>query len=201
MTTDIVVNPAAGDWKMILAPGTGVSIGSDGLGGSINTGLANGGDVLYLYLPGPNGNSSGTDNIYLDYIGFEGDGLPPTGFSAINLPSLADNAYYVGNTAAGNDVVGNWVRYDGAPNASTTPGEPNPSQDLTALRPGTLLPGVAITQSGGTTAVTEGGAADTVCSTPRGFSTGETASSRCRNRSADIVARVPPALRISGAGD
>src|SRR5262249_45375424 len=53
ITTDTVVNPAAGDWKMVLAPGTGVTASTDGLGGALNVGLATGGEALYLYLPGP----------------------------------------------------------------------------------------------------------------------------------------------------
>ena len=68
VTTDTSTNPASGDWKMVLAPGTGVTTGVDGLGGSVNTGLSTSGEALYLYLPGPDGNSAGTDNIYLDYI-------------------------------------------------------------------------------------------------------------------------------------
>jgi hypothetical protein len=161
VVTDTVVDPTAGDWKMVLAPGTGITGSTDGLGGSFNAGLAVGGEALYLYLPGPNGNSSGTDNIYLDFVSFEADGGdPPPGMVDLNLPSVADNAYYTGNTAAGNDLAANWVRYDNAPNASTTPGEPNPGQDLTTLRNVTPTAGVTVTQSGGSTAVAEGGLLD-----------------------------------------
>ncbi|WP_017655601.1 ExeM/NucH family extracellular endonuclease [Fortiea contorta] len=140
VTTDTTVNPAANDWKMVLAPGTGVTVSTDGLSGSTNTGLATGGDALYLYLPGADGNSGGTDNIYLDFISYEDDGgaIAPTGLADLNLASLADNAYYTGNTAAGNDIAANWVRYDfpaTAPNVPT-PGEANPGQDLSALRGG-----------------------------------------------------------------
>lgn len=135
-STDTIVNPAAGDWKMVLAPGTGVTIGSDRLGGEINPGLANGGDALYVYLPGPDGNSGGTDNVYLDYVSWENDdgATAPAGLADLNLPALADNAYYTGNTAAGNDAVGAWVRYDASPSVKPTPGEANPKQDLTVLR-------------------------------------------------------------------
>ncbi len=135
VTVDTVTDPASGDWRLVLAPGTGISGGVDGLGGSFNAGLSTGGEALYLYLPGPDGTSAGTDNVYLDFVSFEADGgLPPTGMPDLNLPSVADNAYYTGNTATGNDDAAAWVRYDnfGAPN--TTPGDPNPGQDLSGLR-------------------------------------------------------------------
>ncbi|MBK1988118.1 ExeM/NucH family extracellular endonuclease [Sphaerospermopsis aphanizomenoides BCCUSP55] len=139
ISTDTLVNPAANDWKMVLAPGTGVTTSVDGLGGSINTGLSTGGEALYLYLPGGDGNSSGTDNIYLDFISFESDGGDaPTGLVDLNLPSLADNAYYTGNTASGNDSASNWIRYDFPANTTNfpTPGDANPSQNLSDLRSG-----------------------------------------------------------------
>ncbi len=135
VTTDTVVNPAARDWKMVLAPGTGVTSGVDRLGGILNAGLSTGGDALYLYLPGPDGGSAGTDNVYLDFISWEEDeATAPAGLADLHLSAAADNAYYSGNTAAGNDQGNQWHRYDGAPNASTTPGEPNPKQDLGSLR-------------------------------------------------------------------
>ena len=135
VTTDTVVNPAARDWKMVLAPGTGVEMTDDHLGGKTNPGLSNDGDALYLYMPGPDGTSAGTDNVYLDFISWEKDeAAAPAGLTDLHLTPEADNAYYVGNSAAGNDVPGAWIRYDGAPNASTTPGEANPKQDLGSLR-------------------------------------------------------------------
>ena len=80
VVTDTTVNAAAGDWKLVLAPGTGVSIGTDGLGGSTNAGLSTGGEALYLYLPGLDGTSAGTDNVYLDFMSFEDDqGAAPLG--------------------------------------------------------------------------------------------------------------------------
>jgi len=135
VTTDTQVNPAAGDWKLVLAPGTGVTTGADGLGGAINPGLANGGDALYVYLPGPDRSSAGTDNVYLDFVAWEdGDGAAaPPGLANLSLPDLADNAYFTGNTAA-NDVAAGWVRYDSGPNVKPTPGEPNPTQNLAQLR-------------------------------------------------------------------
>jgi len=137
VTTDTVVNPAARDWKMVLAPGTGVTASVDHLGGTLNAGLSTGGDALYVYLPGADGNSAGTDNIYLDFVSWEKDeAVAPAGLADLNLASVADNAYYTGNTAAGNDQSSHWNRYDGAPNSSTTPGEPNPKQDLSSLRSG-----------------------------------------------------------------
>ena len=161
VVSDTTVNAAAGDWRMVLAPGTGVVAGTDGLGGSSGPGLAVAGEAMYLYLPGPDGNSAGTDNIYLDFVSFEADaGLPPAGMIDLNLPSVADNAYYTDYSAEGNDLGANWVRYDGAPNASTTPGDPNPTQDLSSLRvpPGA---GVTVTESGGNTDVSEAGLTDT----------------------------------------
>ena len=93
VVTDTTVNAAAGDWRMVLAPGAGVVAGTDGLGGSFGPGLAVGGEAMYLYLPGPDGNSAGTDNIYLDFVSFETDaGLPPEGMIDLNLPSVSDNA-------------------------------------------------------------------------------------------------------------
>jgi hypothetical protein len=142
VTTDTVVNPAARDWKMVLAPGTGVTTSVDHLGGTLNPGLSTGGDALYVYLPGADGNSGGTDNIYLDFVSWEKDeAAAPAGLADLNLASPADNAYYTGNTAAGNDQSSHWTRYDGAPNSSTTPGEPNPKQDLSSLRTASDTPG------------------------------------------------------------
>lgn len=147
--TDVTVNPSANDWKLVLTPGTGVTISVDGLGGTINAGLSNSGDALYAYLPGPDGTSAGTDNIYLDFISYESDGgaEPPVGFADINLPSLADNAFYTGNTAAGNDVVANWTRYDFPPTSPNvpTPGDANPTQDLSPLRTISSVPTLTAT--------------------------------------------------------
>jgi hypothetical protein len=70
--TDTVVNPSAGDWKLLLAPGAGVSVGNDGLGGRVRVGLSSE-DQLYVYLPGPDGTSARRDNIYLDFISWDSD--------------------------------------------------------------------------------------------------------------------------------
>ena len=136
VAADTVVNPAASDWRMVLLPGHGVSIGTDSLGGTLNAGLSNNGDSLYVYLPGPDGTSAGTDNVYLDFISWENDddAAAPAGLADLNLPSVADNAYYTGINAAGNDLPGGWVRYDAGPNGKPTPGEPNPTQNLGDLR-------------------------------------------------------------------
>jgi hypothetical protein len=108
----------------------------DGLGGATNAGLSNNGDSIYVYLPGPNGTSAGNDNVYLDFVSWENDddAAAPGGLPDLNLTSVADNAYYTGTTSPGNDVPTGWVRYDAGPNAKPTPGEPNPSQNLDALR-------------------------------------------------------------------
>lgn len=136
VTTDTSVAPASGDWKLVLAPGTGVTVSVDGLGGTTNPGLSNNGDSIYLYLPGPDGTSAGTDNVYLDFVSWENDddAAPPAGLTDLNLTSVADNAYYTGTSAPGNDVPTGWVRYDAGPNAKPTPGEPNPNQNLGELR-------------------------------------------------------------------
>ena len=119
------MNPSAGDWKMVLAPARGSR--PDGRPRrSLSVGLTTGGDALYL-VPGPDGNSAGSDNVYLDSISWEGGASRTTWLASLDLPSLADNAYYVGHTAEGNDPAANWVRYDGAPVAgTTTPGDPTP---------------------------------------------------------------------------
>jgi hypothetical protein len=151
-TTDTTASAAARDWKLVLQDGTGVTIGNDGLGGGVNPGLSTTGEGLYLYLPGADGNSAGTDNIYLDYISYGIDGaVSPNGLVDLNLPDSgsttpvvppitlqADEGYYIGNTADGNDLASNWVTYDvgaaGAPNTIATPGEANVGQDLSNLR-------------------------------------------------------------------
>ncbi len=135
VTPDTVADAAVSDWSMTLAPGSGITAGTDGLGGSTNAGYAQGGEAIYLYLPGPDGVSAGTDNVYFDFMSFETDnGEPPAGFTDINLPSVGDNAYYMGNTSAGNDVVAGWVAFASLSAGPATPGQPNPGQDLSGLR-------------------------------------------------------------------
>lgn len=139
VTTDTIVSAISGDWKLVLAPGTGVTTSIDGLGGSVNTGLSTTAEALYLYLPGPDGTSAGTDNIYLDFISFGNyGGVAPTGMNT-QLATTTVNAYYTGNTAAGADVVANWTPltltqpWSPSPTGAT-PGDANPGQDLSALR-------------------------------------------------------------------
>lgn len=158
ITTDSVVNPAVNDWTLVLAPGTGVTASTDGLGGATNLGLATGGDGLYLYLPGPNGDSSGTDNVYLDFISWEAGATGPPGLVHIDLPSQADNSYFVECTAGGNDVVANWVRLDAL--GSQTPGTLNPGQEACGLQVASGAAAVLVTESGGSTDVAEGGSSD-----------------------------------------
>jgi FG-GAP-like repeat len=157
IVSDTTASAAAGDWKLVLQDGAGITISTDGVGGTVNPGLSTTGEGLYLYLPGPDGNSGGTDNIYLDYISFGTDSAEaPNGLVDLNLPDSggtiaptppggtpfttpqADEGYYIGNTAAGNDLAANWVTYDvgaaGAPNTIATPGEANTGQDLSSLR-------------------------------------------------------------------
>ena len=52
------------------------------IGGSLNAGLSTSGDALYLYLPGPDGTSAGSDNVYLDFISWEGGASGPPGQTA-----------------------------------------------------------------------------------------------------------------------
>ena len=136
VTTDTVVDPAAKDWKMVLAPGTGVAVSADGLGGATNAGFSNNGDSIYVYLPGPDKTSAGTDNIYLDFVSWEkdDDAAAPAGMTDLNLADPADNAYYTGLSSAGNDVPTGWVRYGSGSKGTPTPGEPNPKQNLDSLR-------------------------------------------------------------------
>ncbi len=134
ITTDITVNPAANDWKLVLAPGTGFTLSDDGIGGLVNAGLTTSGEALFLYLPGPDGNS-GSDNVYLDFIAYEVDrSTAPVGLVDLHFFTAADNAYHIGNSAATADLAANWVLVDTLGNE--TPGDPNPTQDLTALRTG-----------------------------------------------------------------
>lgn len=158
ITTDTVVNPAAGDWTMTLAPGTGLTASTDGLGGSTNLGLANGGDAIYLYLPGPNGDSSGTDNVYLDFVSYEGGATGPPGLVHIDLPAQADNSYYMECTAGGNDVIANWFRNTDL--GTQSPGALNPGQEDCGLQVGGGAAAVVVIESGGSTDVTEGGSGD-----------------------------------------
>ncbi|TAD85111.1 MAG: T9SS C-terminal target domain-containing protein [Bacteroidetes bacterium] len=131
------------DFKLSLTNGTGVTTSVDGLGGTANAGLSTGGESLYLYLPGPDGTSAGTDNIYLDFISWETDNaVAPTGLFDLNFPSVGDNGYFMGNTAAGADVAANWNIFDLAnmyvSDPKATPGMPNPGQDLSGLLPITV---------------------------------------------------------------
>lgn len=157
ITTDTTLNPAGGDWTLALAPGTGVTASIDGLGGSLNLGLATGGDALYLYLTGPDGSSAGTDNIYLDFVSFEGHATGPAGLVSIDLPSPADNSYFAACSADDADVVGNWVRSETL--GAETPGRLNPGQESCGLQVGGG-PAVVVSENGGGTTVTEGGGSD-----------------------------------------
>ncbi|MBM3676664.1 MAG: hypothetical protein FJW96_02105, partial [Actinobacteria bacterium] len=90
VTPDTRIDPAAGDRSLVLAPGTGVETGRDGLADPVATGLQTAGDALYVYLPGADGTSAGTDNVYLDFVSWEDDRAdPPPGLSDLNLPDPA----------------------------------------------------------------------------------------------------------------
>lgn len=143
VVTDITLNPLAGDWSLTLAPGIGVTSSADGLGGTPTGGLSTTGDALYLYLPGPDGTSAGTDNVYLDYITWETTGLiAPTGIVDVVFPAPADNGYFIGTTAAQADATNNWVIVDSLSLGAQTPGAVNLGQNLDTLRG---LPSVTLT--------------------------------------------------------
>lgn len=134
---DTATDPTANDWTMVLSPGAGITSGTDGLGGAVVSGLQTAGDGLYVYLPGPDGTSAGTDNVYLDFVSWENDGGDaPSTMTDLNLSAEADAAYVVGGCdARANDTATNWVRHGSAPGKSpNTPGAPNPSQDLSNCR-------------------------------------------------------------------
>jgi hypothetical protein len=142
VTTDTTVDQSVGDWTLVLAPGTGVTVTGDGLGGPVKTELRTSGDALYLYLPGADGDSAGSDNIYLDFVSWDRDGAePPIGLVDVNLPASADAAYLIGSgcSPTANDSVANWVSHSRPPGeAPSTPGSANAGQDLAACRGDTV---------------------------------------------------------------
>jgi hypothetical protein len=143
VVTDTTVAPLAGDWSLTLAPGTGVTISADGLGGTPAGGLSTTGEALYLYLPGQDGTSAGTDNVYLDYLTWETTGLiAPTGIVDVSFPAPADNGYFIGTTAAQADATNSWVIVDSLSLGAQTPGAANLGQNLDTLRG---LPTVTLT--------------------------------------------------------
>ena len=122
---------------MVLAPGTGVTLAHGRpRRESVSVGLATGGEALYLLSAWrPTAPARAPTTCISTSSAGKAAPVRPPGLASLDLPSLADNAYYVGHTAAGNDLAANWVRYDGAPVAgTTTPGDPNPGQDLSSLR-------------------------------------------------------------------
>ncbi|MFN7715246.1 MAG: Calx-beta domain-containing protein [Pseudanabaenaceae cyanobacterium] len=143
VTPDTVVN-GTNDWSMILAPGTGVTVGADGLGASAATpNLVASGGALYAYTPGADGNSGGTDNGYLDFIrwGTSTAGTP-TNLELIQLvwdsgANGSNSAYFTGDSFSKHrDVVSNWQ----TPRIELNDGTPTPGlnngdiQDLDVLR-------------------------------------------------------------------
>lgn len=126
----ITPDTISSDRSLILTVNNGVTFSVDGLGGTVNAGLANGGDALYLYLPGPDGTSAGTDNVYFDFISYGTDNAvaPTAAITDINLGANAPNAQYTGNTAAGNDTAANWTA--AAALGTQTPGASNPGQSV-----------------------------------------------------------------------
>ena len=136
------------DWSMVLAPGTdkGVTIGADGLGGSTATpDLIGSGGALYAYTPGPDGNSGGTDNGYLDFIKWGNTTAgTPTNLTAIPLlwPTIYTNSSYFTEDSfvehkdtATAGVAVNWQTFESNANDATpTPGAENIGQNLEVLR-------------------------------------------------------------------
>jgi hypothetical protein len=145
VTTDTVVNGTS-DWSLVLAPGTGVTVGADGLGASAATpNLVASGGALYAYTPGADGNSGGTDNGYLDFIkwGTSTAGTPTNLTTTIVLDqttgwdAFSNAAYFIGSSFVDHlDVAGNWLTYttnagDTTPNPGSNNGD---AQDLSTLR-------------------------------------------------------------------
>lgn len=138
VTTDTTTNAASGDRSMTLAPGTGVTRTADGLGGAPTTGLSTAGDSLTVYLPGPDGASTGSDNVYLDFVSWEDDGSePPVGLADLNLPAPSDAGFTMRSCAATvQSPIALWTRHMIAPGrAPNTPGAANPAQDLSSCVP------------------------------------------------------------------
>jgi hypothetical protein len=149
ITTDTTVNPRTGDWKLVLAPGTGVSATVDGLGGSVRTGLKTE-DQLYVYLPGPDGTSAGTDNVYLDFVSWdESNSTPSESAQAPTVRSFDENTelaspagFLTGADCVGLAVVNsrNWSLHVSAANAGpSSPGLQNVNQDLNNCRAATVV--------------------------------------------------------------
>jgi hypothetical protein len=137
VTTDTTVDPAANDFSLTLAPGTGFALGVDGLGGSAGPGLSTTAEALYVYLPGPDGNSAGSDNVYLDFFSADAAALAPAGVPGTTVAAGSDGAYRDSPSASSTSCS------PGAPNivfsalpsvAPSTPGAPNPGQDLSICR-------------------------------------------------------------------
>jgi hypothetical protein len=158
VATDTTVNPQAGDWKLVLSPGTGITTSTDGLGGSVRTGLKTE-DQLYLYLPGPDGTSAGTDNVYLDFVSWdESNATPPEAAQTParafdeNVELAAPAAFLTGNDCVGQAVASarNWSLHTSASNAGpSSPGLQNVNQDLNNCRAATVVvpigdPGVGL---------------------------------------------------------
>jgi hypothetical protein len=158
VTTDTIVNPQAGDWKLVLSPGVGVTTSTDGLGGSVRTGLKTE-DQLYLYLPGPDGTSAGTDNVYLDFVSWdESNATPPEAAQTParafdeNVELAAPAGFLTGNDCVGQAVASarNWSLHTSAANSGpSSPGLQNVNQDLNNCRAATVVvpigdPGVGL---------------------------------------------------------
>lgn len=149
VTVDTTVNPKAGDWKLVLSPGTGVTTSVDGLGGSVRKGFKSE-DQLYLYLPGPDGTSAGTDNVYLDFVSWdESNSEPGETAQTPALRSIDDSVELPGPAGylTGNDCVGlaspgarNWGLHKSASNTGpSSPGLQNQNQDLNNCRAATVV--------------------------------------------------------------
>ena len=149
VTVDTTVNPKAGDWKLVLSPGTGVTTSVDGLGGSVRKGFKSE-DQLYLYLPGLDGTSAGTDNVYIDFVSWdESNSEPGETAQTPALRSIDDSVELPGPAGylTGNDCVGlaspgarNWGLHKSASNTGpSSPGLQNQNQDLNNCRAATVV--------------------------------------------------------------
>ena len=139
VTADTTVDPANGDFSMVLTPGTGVAATRDGISvGTANTGFANGGDSIYLYTVPSGGNSLSSGLTFLDFVawGTQTNGnIAPAGLAGPVLTvTPGPNGYYTGTCAGGstgNDGSGSWVTTLAA---GSTIASANPGQDLSACQ-------------------------------------------------------------------
>lgn len=134
VTPDTTLDPLNDDWALVLTHDAGINNAlTDGLGGSRVVGLDTN-DALYLYLPGADMDSTGS-NDYLDFILWNNAvAAKPAALGGLSLAGTATNAYFTGSSLSAKNDGANWVTSDASGVANATPGAANPGQDLSALR-------------------------------------------------------------------